>query len=733
MPVIAVTGPSGSGKTSLARLLHAVLQHEFEIAVLHQDQFFWPSNWARQAYAERSNMDQPDAVDFERLRASLRSARDGDTSRLVLVEGFLLLQDEPLMAMVDGVLFLDASKESCLARRLARRPRTADEIAGCSHYYETCVWPGHLRYTQPALAALAAAQQQRHAKERLRHAGLVAVRTTGRETAADVPPLVQLDGEAPLVEVLPLALEALPKLLPAHARPAATAVAASASTSGVCRLCCLLQSSGWRALVEDLPQLISRTRSDEAARSAIGLAIAPLAAAAVRSAATAAAAAAVGGGFALRALTLLCRLMRNSCAGQPCVQRTLRDEQILDAVQPVIATVPAAAAALAEPGGAERAGGDAAAQRAECSLAAAQLVANLCVGQSEAQAEVWARREELIRPMLSPSAAAPSTQCSKLQAAGLSLLLSCVRAEAERLGQLLRVEEGGADGASGAAPAAAASPGAAHTELEAGGAPFAALWLRVALDHLRPQLEDEAVGAAAAAARVGVAGAGGAAASSGAGSRPAAAAAPSASGDSSWSLLLLREAVGVGLLLRLLDAAASLDSGDEPLCDPTPISYVAVAVQAVDAITEVSDSGVVTFGPAAPLSAAASVELVARLRPLLASARHRGFWCTRGWREVEADEREPEVAQPEVAHPRPATPPAPCWELSCLLKVAGDLALGGAPPFDRAAPPREDCTAGGLLDVVATARSTADGGLFSQVHRRALPRRSTCCHPCCAP
>ena len=96
-----------------------------------------------------------------KLRSELdRLQREGRAASgpwLLLLEGFLLLQDAPIMAAVDGLVFLDASKEASLARRLGRSQRTAHEDEGCRVYYRDVVWPGYHKYTLAALRELRAA------------------------------------------------------------------------------------------------------------------------------------------------------------------------------------------------------------------------------------------------------------------------------------------------------------------------------------------------------------------------------------------------------------------------------------------------------------------------------------------------------------------------------------------------------------------------------------------------
>eukprot|EP00965_Chrysotila_dentata_P005457 179012-Pleurochrysis_carterae.AAC.7 len=88
--------------------------------------------------------------------------RAGDTMNIIIVESFLLFSHPPLLALLSFVLFLDGRKEKCAHRRINRNPhRSDDESFHLARYYEAYVWPGYMRYTVPACAALGT-ERSRH-------------------------------------------------------------------------------------------------------------------------------------------------------------------------------------------------------------------------------------------------------------------------------------------------------------------------------------------------------------------------------------------------------------------------------------------------------------------------------------------------------------------------------------------------------------------------------------------
>ena len=175
MRVLAISGPSGCGKSTLAIALQHVLRAEgWNVTLLHADSYFVGPK--PESYWTQENKDHPGAINLVAVRTDVAASRENLESRksLVILEGFMILQDSPIMEHVDAVLFLSAPPEICLQRRLNRSERTAHEREGLKHYYAKCVMPGYLNYTEPAL-------------ERLRQSAGIEGATPLRELDATMP------------------------------------------------------------------------------------------------------------------------------------------------------------------------------------------------------------------------------------------------------------------------------------------------------------------------------------------------------------------------------------------------------------------------------------------------------------------------------------------------------------------------------------------------------------------
>ena len=123
-PLLVVSGPSGCGKSTLAEALRAALaatSFDATVKLIQQDRYFTTPRPT--SYWDMENKDTPDAVDMAAIRRDVRAAVASDAT-LCILEGFLLLHDDELMAAADvpvvpGYTGEDQSPQ-LLAREAAR-------------------------------------------------------------------------------------------------------------------------------------------------------------------------------------------------------------------------------------------------------------------------------------------------------------------------------------------------------------------------------------------------------------------------------------------------------------------------------------------------------------------------------------------------------------------------------------------------------------------------------------
>ncbi len=169
--VIGIAGGTGSGKTTLMRNIMA--RFEGRVTVLSHDNYY--KRHDDLSFEERCklNYDEPDAIETSLMVAHLTALRRGEaidcpmydftqhnrsneTVRLepnpvIIVEGILIFENEPLRELMDIRLFVDTDADVRLCRRIKRdvnkRGRTLESVLT---QYQTTVKPMHEKYVEPS-------------------------------------------------------------------------------------------------------------------------------------------------------------------------------------------------------------------------------------------------------------------------------------------------------------------------------------------------------------------------------------------------------------------------------------------------------------------------------------------------------------------------------------------------------------------------------------------------------
>jgi nicotinamide/nicotinate riboside kinase len=164
--VVGMSGCSCSGKTTLATLLKSHIDElnktKSEPVTVHHvnmDDFYRTRDRQHMPYLPELatfNFDTIRSLDLAKFHShlhalvtSVNSDNNTTTTRLtiLIVEGFLLYDDELLFPLLDRRYFLHLGREECMRRR-ALRTYQIDEVAG---YAEQCMWPAYCAYMQRLL------------------------------------------------------------------------------------------------------------------------------------------------------------------------------------------------------------------------------------------------------------------------------------------------------------------------------------------------------------------------------------------------------------------------------------------------------------------------------------------------------------------------------------------------------------------------------------------------------
>ena len=170
--LIGVAGGTGSGKTSFADELLGRLRPE-RCITLAQDSYYKDGSALDPQARAAINYDHPDAFDTSLLIQDLRDLKAGrpvphltydhatysrrvepdplSPRPVILLEGILILAEEPLRRLMDIKLFIDTDADVRILRRLNRdlreRGRSFESV---ERQYLDSVRPMHLEFVEPS-------------------------------------------------------------------------------------------------------------------------------------------------------------------------------------------------------------------------------------------------------------------------------------------------------------------------------------------------------------------------------------------------------------------------------------------------------------------------------------------------------------------------------------------------------------------------------------------------------
>ncbi len=172
MLIVGIAGGTGSGKTTVVRKISDAFPNG-EVLVIPQDSYYKDNRGISLEARQQINFDHPDSVEFSLLIDHLKELRKGHSvempiysyltclrseetitirpSRVVVVEGILILTDPGLRNMLDIKVFVDADADDRLGRVIQRdiieRGRTLVKVL--ERYHDT-VKPSHLQFIEPS-------------------------------------------------------------------------------------------------------------------------------------------------------------------------------------------------------------------------------------------------------------------------------------------------------------------------------------------------------------------------------------------------------------------------------------------------------------------------------------------------------------------------------------------------------------------------------------------------------
>ncbi|MBQ3638274.1 MAG: (d)CMP kinase [Clostridia bacterium] len=153
--VIGISGASGSGKSTLTDALVPLFEKDGrKTAVFGADRYFrkeLPRMISPTDGKEYPDWNHPDSFDAAAMLADLEKARDGGEYGAVIFEGVTVFCHPALRDFADVKIWVDASIETRIARRIARnvvsKGQTVEFIAD---YYLRCARYRERQYSVPS-------------------------------------------------------------------------------------------------------------------------------------------------------------------------------------------------------------------------------------------------------------------------------------------------------------------------------------------------------------------------------------------------------------------------------------------------------------------------------------------------------------------------------------------------------------------------------------------------------
>lgn len=137
--IIAVSGASGSGKSTFADALKTYLESkQNRVCVIAADRYFkkeLPKMISPATGEEYSDWNHPDSVDIPAFLEAVREAKESGEYDHVIIEGVTIFCHESVRELADVKIYIDATIEMRIYRRIARNVQRGQTIEFIGGYY----------------------------------------------------------------------------------------------------------------------------------------------------------------------------------------------------------------------------------------------------------------------------------------------------------------------------------------------------------------------------------------------------------------------------------------------------------------------------------------------------------------------------------------------------------------------------------------------------------------------
>ena len=171
MYCIGITGGSAGGKTTFVNLLKNKFSKD-QVTFISLDDYYKANTHLSMSERAKINYDHPNAIDFGLLNQHITDLKNGIAvskptydftkhnrtsktktilpKKVLILEGILILNDPKILSALDYTIFIDASAQIRLERRITRdikdRGRTKNSVL---KQWETTINPMHNQFVEP--------------------------------------------------------------------------------------------------------------------------------------------------------------------------------------------------------------------------------------------------------------------------------------------------------------------------------------------------------------------------------------------------------------------------------------------------------------------------------------------------------------------------------------------------------------------------------------------------------
>ncbi|WP_026508005.1 uridine kinase [Butyrivibrio sp. MC2013] len=168
--IVGIAGGTGSGKSTFTNRLKKIFGDQ--VTVLYYDNYYKAHDDLPFEERKKINYDHPDAFETSLLLEHLKKLKAGESiqcpvydytrhnrsgefvtvnpSKIILLEGILVLSDKRLRNMMDIKIFVEADADERILRRVLRDVKERGrDIENIADQYLTTVKPMHYLYVEP--------------------------------------------------------------------------------------------------------------------------------------------------------------------------------------------------------------------------------------------------------------------------------------------------------------------------------------------------------------------------------------------------------------------------------------------------------------------------------------------------------------------------------------------------------------------------------------------------------